>query len=573
MINTFLNIFSFFEKTQRRYFYFIFFTLLLTAILETISVGAFLPLLSTMFDVQNSNHLKIFYETFDTNMVDKFLEFKSVLIIFATVYLIKFIFLIFCNWHNKTFEIEVGKILTKQLYEKYINLNYEYFFEKNSSLMLKNITSEIRVFVAAVSATIYILTEFIVLIFIILFLLFIDFFSSLIIILLLGSFAFIISIFFRTKISKWGKQSQENEGNRTKNFIQSFLGIKEIKIFNKEIFFLNKLEDFNKVYFDSNKKVKFITSLPKLLLEFFLIFCIVSFLLIQSTKTSNFVEILPLLGIYLAAAFRILPSINIIISRSQYLNFAKPVIKNLKKEFYEISKKKTKTFNNINVSFDKNILLKNIYYNYPKNKNFVFSDLNFQLNKFESIGLMGESGSGKTTLINIITGLLRPTKGEILLDDKKTLNFQLYKSNQIIGYVPQQTYLLDDTIKNNIAFGQNEKEIDEKFMENIIELVELKKLLEKVSNGLDTVIGEKGIKLSGGQIQRIGIARALYVKPSLLILDEATNAIDDSTEKKIFSNLDTVKRKFTSIMVAHRKSSLVLCDNIYEIQNKNIKQI
>ena len=275
----------------------------------------------------------------------------------------------------------------------------------------------------------------------------------------------------------------------------------------------------------------------------------------------------------MAAAFRILPSINIIISRSQYLNFAKPVIKNLKKKFYKISEKKTKTLNNINVSFDKNILLKNIYYNYPKNKNFVFSDLNFQLNKFESIGLMGESGSGKTTLINIITGLLRPTKGEILLDDKKTLNFQLYKSNQIIGYVPQQTYLLDDTIKNNIAFGQNEKEIDEKFMENIIELVELKKLLEKVSNGLDTVIGEKGIKLSGGQIQRIGIARALYVKPSLLILDEATNAIDDSTEKKIFSNLDTVKRKFTSIMVAHRKSSLVLCDKIYEIQNKNIKQI
>lgn len=573
MISTFLNIFSFFEKTQRRYFYFIFSTLLLTAILETISVGAFLPLLSTMFDIQTSNHLNILYETFDEKTVDKFLEFESLLIIFAAIYLIKFIFLIFCNWHNKTFEMEVGRILTKQLYKKYINLNYENFFEKNSSLMLKNITSEIRVFTASVSASIFILTEFTVLIFIILFLLLIDFSSSLKIILLLGSFAFLIGIFFRTKLSKWGKQSQENEGNRAKNFIQSFLGIKEIKIFNKEIFFSNRLENFNKVYFDSNKKLRFISSLPKLLLEIFLIFCIVSFLFVQSTKTSNFVEILPLLGIYLAAAFRILPSVNIIISRSQYLNFAKPVIKNLKKEFHEISEKKTKTFNNINVSFDKNILLKNIYYNYPKNKNFVFSDLNFQLNKFESIGLMGESGSGKTTLINIITGLLRPTKGEILLDNKKTLNFQLYKSNQTIGYVPQQTYLLDDTIKNNIAFGQKENEIDEKFMKNIIELVELEKLLEKVANGLDTVIGEKGIKLSGGQIQRIGIARALYIKPSLLILDEATNAIDDSTEKKIFSNLDTLKRKFTSIMVAHRKSSLVLCDKIYEIKNQNLNLI
>lgn len=573
MINTFLNIFNFFEKTQRRYFYFIFCTLLLTAVLETISIGAFLPLVSTIFDVETSNHLNILYETFDEKTVDKFLEFESILIIFATIYLIKFIFIIFCNWHNKTFEMKVGKLLTKQLYKKYINLNYENFFEKNSSLMLKNITSEIRVFVAALSATIFILTEFTVLIFIILFLLFIDFYSSLKIILLLGSFAFLIVIFFRKKISKWGKQSQESEGNRAKNFIQSFLGIKEIKIFNKEIFFLNKIDNYNKDYFDSNKKLKFITSLPKVLLEIFLIFCIVFFLFLQNSKTSNFIEMLPLLGIYLAAAFRILPSVNIIIARSQYLNFAKPVIENLKKEFYEVSEKKTKTVNSINISFDKNILLKNIYYNYPKNKNFVFSDLNFQLNKSESIGLMGESGSGKTTLINIITGLLRPTKGEILLDNKKTLNFQLYKSNQIIGYVPQQTYLLDDTIKNNIAFGQSEKEIDDKFMKNIIELVELEKLLEKAANGLDTMIGEKGVKLSGGQIQRIGIARALYVKPSLLILDEATNAIDDSTEKKIFSNLDTVKRKFTSIMVAHRKSSLVLCDKIYEIQNKNIKQI
>ena len=234
MINTFLNIFSFFEKTQKRYFYFIFCTLLLTAVLETISVGAFLPLVSTMFDIQNSNHLNILYETFDEKTVDKFLEFESLLIIFAAIYLIKFIFLIFCNWHNKTFEMEVGRILTKQLYKKYINLNYENFFEKNSSLMLKNITSEIRVFTASVSASIFILTEFTVLIFIILFLLLIDF-SSLKIILLLGSFAFLIGIFFRTKLSKQNKARRMKEVEL--KTLYKFLGIKEIKIFNKEIFF------------------------------------------------------------------------------------------------------------------------------------------------------------------------------------------------------------------------------------------------------------------------------------------------------------------------------------------------
>ncbi len=572
MIKTFLNIFSFFDKTHKRYFYFIFCILFLTAILETISIGAFLPLVSTIFDINNTDQLRILYENFDEEKVNKFLELKNILLIFASIYLFKFFFLIFCNWHNKTFEMEVGKILTKRLYQKYINLNYENFFEKNSSLMLKNITSEMRVLVAGLRAAIFILTEITVLIFIISFLLFVDFNSSIKIILVLGSFGLIITIFFRGKLVKWGKQSQQNEGYRAKNFIQSFLGIKEIKIFNKEVFFSNKLENINNIYFDSNKKLRFIRSLPKLLLELFLVFCIVTFLFIQSSKTSNFVEILPLLGIYLAAAFRVLPSINIIISHSQYLNFAKPVVDNLKKEFYE-EEKKIQSVKNVKISFKNNIIFKNIYYSYPKKKDFLFSNLNFKLNKNESIGLMGASGSGKTTLINIITGLLRPTKGEILLDDKKISDFQLYKTNLTIGYVPQQTYLLDDTIKNNIAFGQDEQKIDVKFMKNIIEIVELEKLINQTGNGIETVIGEKGVKLSGGQIQRIGIARALYAKPSLLILDEATNAIDDLTEKKIISNLDTIKRKFTSIIVAHRKSSLILCDKIYEIKKQNISLI
>tara|TARA_B100000686_G_scaffold153404_1_gene160776 strand:+ start:2849 stop:4582 length:1734 start_codon:yes stop_codon:yes gene_type:complete len=571
MINTFLNIFSFFEKPQKRYFYFIFLTLLIAAILETISVSAFLPLVTSMFNIQESEYLKIFYNIFNIEDIDASLAFEKVLIIFVIIYSTKFIFLIFCNWHNKTFEMEVAKILTKKLYKKYINLNYENFFEKNSSLMLKNITSEVRVFIAALAASIFIITETVVLLFIILFLLFIDFSSSIKIIFILSIFAFVLGMLFRKKLSKWGKQSQLNEGNRAKNFVQSFSAIKEIKIFNKEIFFSERLENYNNVYFDSNKKLKFIRTLPKLLLEIFLILCIVSFLFIQNNKTGNFVDILPLLGIYLAAAFRILPSINILISQSQYLNFSKPVIENLKKEFFEkeVEYNKDKT-NKPNISFDKKITLKNIYYNYPKNKNFVFSNLNFELKKNETIGLMGESGSGKTTLINIITGLLKPSKGEIFVDDKNLMSFQLYKSHQLIGYVPQQTYLLDDSIKNNIAFGQDEKLIDEKYMREIIDLVELEKLLKKSDKGLDTIIGEKGIKLSGGQIQRIGIARALYIKPSLLILDEATNAIDDITEKKIFSNLEKVKRNFTSLMVAHRKSSLILSDKIFEVKNQNI---
>ena len=267
-----------------------------------------------------------------------------------------------------------------------------------------------------------------------------------------------------------------------------------------------------------------------------------------------------------------MPSINIIISQSQYLNFAKTEIKNLKKEFFEKDLIKIEDIPTTNILFKKDIKLRNIHYQYP-NKNIVFSNLNFELKKNESIGLMGESGSGKTTLVNLITGLLKPTKGEIIIDDKKSENYKLYKSKTLIGYVPQHTYLLDDTIKNNIAFGLDEEKIDESFMRQIIDIAELSNLLKRSDKGLETIIGEKGIKLSGGQIQRIGIARALYIKPSLLIFDEATNALDDNTEKKIFSNLAKIKKNFTLIMIAHRKSSLLLSDKIFEIKNQNVNLI
>ena len=298
------------------------------------------------------------------------------------------------------------------------------------------------------------------------------------------------------------------------------------------------------------------------------------FLYIQKINISNLPELLPLIAVYLAAGLRVLPSLNTIISQSQYINFSNPVVENLKKEFDEknVSFKLLNKKENFKINFRNSIQLKNIFFKY-KNNNFIFSDLNIIIRKNQCIGIMGQSGSGKSTLINLIIGLLNPTKGSILIDNKKIIKKHIFRSKNLIGYIPQQTFLFDDSIRNNIAFGQDNNSIDDQYIHKLIDLVELRELVTRYKSGIDTLIGEKGIKLSGGQIQRIGIARALYIKPQILIFDESTNALDNKTEKKIFKNLKKIKKNFSIIIVAHRKSSLILCDKIYEVKNKNIKQI
>jgi ABC-type multidrug transport system fused ATPase/permease subunit len=281
----------------------------------------------------------------------------------------------------------------------------------------------------------------------------------------------------------------------------------------------------------------------------------------------------PVLAVFALAAFRLLPSANRILSSANALRFAESVVTNLYEEMMMLAPKELETAKpDIQppcITFQQDIELNNVSYQYPKSKNFSISNINLTISKGESVGVVGKSGSGKSTLSNLILGLLHPTKGIINVDgvgiDQNIKGWQ-----SIIGYVQQDIFLLDASVKQNIAFGESSEEIDNDKLTNAIKEAQLLELIESLPDGLNTQLGERGLRISGGQKQRIGIARALYRNAPILIFDEATSALDNETESEIVSAIRSLKGTRTMIVIAHRLSTIKHCDRIVELKNGQI---
>ena len=273
---------------------------------------------------------------------------------------------------------------------------------------------------------------------------------------------------------------------------------------------------------------------PKIWIEFIVLISVSIFLIFSISNSENVLNTIPLIGVFVLATFKILPSLNRIIFSLQALRFAAPALDNLDKDIDQIDKKRTIIQNNdekFSIKFNKQIEIKSLSFGYEKSDKNLFNNFNFKIKKNEFIGILGESGSGKSTLIDILMGIIKPKIGNVLVDDVDIFN-NLDSWFKNIGYVPQETYLLDDTIKNNIIFGSNKESIDEDYISEILKILELEGLINERQEGQETLVGDNGVKLSGGQKQRIGLARALYKKPKILILDEFTSSLDLITERR-----------------------------------------
>ena len=275
----------------------------------------------------------------------------------------------------------------------------------------------------------------------------------------------------------------------------------------------------------------------------------------------------------MVAAFRLMPSITKIMNCIQSIKWGEAVIKSIHDEIYQIDKKSIIESRNEKIIFKKSIELKDINFNYNNSNKNILSGVNLNIKFGDSVGILGFSGSGKTTLINIILGLLKSTTGKILIDGKD-INTGLQSWQSHIGYVSQSVYLTDDTLKKNIAFGSmKDEDIDPNKIKKALKDSQLEKLVLSLNNGLDTKLGEFGERISGGERQRIGIARALYNDPKLLILDESTNSLDSQTEEKILEDVISLNKSMTIIMIAHRLSTLSKCNRILKLSNSNIEEV
>ena len=539
-------------------------------ILETLGIGLIIPFMQTLVTDGMNQHVANSLNFFNIYPTSKYNLIFILIGVIAFVYTFKASFLTYFSYAQTKLLADLRTALKDKLYYIYLNKPYSFHLNNNSSKLMRNI-NEIDLVVFIFKSLILLINETVVFLGISAFIIFYEPKGSLIVILFLGSFGYIFFKKVRNKVREWGKTRQISSGLSLKYLQEGFGSIKDITILQRSNELIEAFTKNNKKLNICERKEYFIESLPKLWLEWLVVigFVILIFLMIFQGK--ELLQIVPLLGLFAAAAFRIMPSLARVLNAVQGILYNRPAIDSVYKEFNQENSRND--INNLSLKkifLNKEINLQNINFKYSDSGPFVLKDINLNIKNGSTIGIIGESGIGKTTLINIILGLIEPTSGSIKIDGTNiSENIKSWQSQ--IGYVPQNIYLADDTIKKNIAFALPEEKIDNNLVKKAVTNARLDKLIESLGEGLNTNIGEFGDKISGGQRQRIAIARALYTDPKILILDECTNSLDLETEKQIINEVNSFKGKKTIIMITHRPSTLESCDCIYKVDKEGLK--
>lgn len=563
-----LNLFKLFEKKDKKKVLFLFILMGFASILELLSLGMILPI-STLFispGVENNQFINFVLKNFSLSR-ESLIYF--LIFIFSFIYFFKIIFLVFISWYEQKFLNNFKFNLSNKFFKNYINKDYSFFIGKNTSEFLRNIMSEIDHLIRFYMSTLLVSLETIILTAIFIFLLFINPYVTVITFLIFFVVGTIYISLFKNNIKDWGYTRQSLEKKRIQFLQEGFGAVKEIKMMEREIFFYSKFFEQNLQLANISLKINFLNQLPRHILEFFAILTIVIIFIFLSKTTIQFSDTFSILALYLAAAFRIMPSSNRIMNNLQMIKFCYPAVEVLTKEAetFEIDLDKGKKKKEI-LSFNSEISVDIKKFSYPNNKKFEVKNIFLKIPINKKIGIIGTSGSGKSTIVEIITGILKPNIGDLKVDGKSIHEEENNWKNKV-AYIPQKIFILDDTLKNNILFGAQNKDYDDKYIIELLKKTNLYDLFKRLPSGLKHNLGEKGLNLSGGEIQRVGIARALVGDPQIIILDEATSSLDTFTENNILEEIYKLKNK-TIISVAHRIGTLKKSDIIYRVENGEI---
>ncbi len=551
---------------------------ILTMFLETFGIAMIIPLISVITSgnfIYENEISKNIMNFLGNPPKEKILILTMILI--AIVFVVKNIIIGIFIWWQYNFAHKLQLSISSKLYENYLNKNFLFHVRTNSSELIRNTSNEPNSVRNAIIDLFTIIADLSIILGLICLLIYYDPITNSYII---GSLILISLIFFlltRNRVKKWGLIRLKMSGQSLKDLTQGFGGIKEIKILGKENFFLKIFVNNLKNLVNMNILNGFVKALPKLFLELLGIFILFSLILILTINTENSVEkIITSLSLFALSIFKILPSLVRILSSAQNLRFRIGAIELLSNEFKNFEEKKIEKINESNLDTfkeePKKLEVKNLYFSYAQDNKKGLKDISFKIENNSILGIFGPSGSGKSTLINLILGLIEPDKGKIFYNENN-INQNLKSWQSIIGLIPQNIYLVDDKIKNNIALGIDEHEIDINLLDRCIKMSELDKFISDLPNGIDTIVGERGARISGGELQRIGIARALYKNPKILILDEATSSLDTVNEKKIMDTIETIKEGKIVILISHRQSVFEYCTKIIGIESGTIKLI
>ena len=575
-MNNFQKILKLADRSDIRNYLILIFFSMIAIILETLSIAIVIPLVSIIIkpdflnkyqNTEVENYLPDILFSFDHGTL-----VMVILVLFGLIFLSKNIYLIFYHYLVAIFANNLKAKLTSKLLDIYLFQNYLFHINRKFSNFLANLTTEASHLTNGILVPSLVLLTELLLILMIFFL---------IVIFQLYKAIFIFAIFalvgiFLMKLSKkyssiWGNLREIEEKNRIESLNKLLSGIRDIILIGKKKTLLEKFNFSENNVAKYNIKNQLLIHLPKHIFETVGVFgLIASIIFLKITGSSTF-EILTAASFFIATCYRAIPSLNKIITSYQTIKYYFNVVDLLRKE---LSLPEVIDFSDQKLNFSEEFKITNLSFKYNNTKEDVLNNINLTIKRNTITGIIGATGSGKSTLIDIISGLIKPHRGEISVDDivldtpKKIREWQ-----NTLSYVSQNTYLMDDTIKNNIAFGLNPKEINQELIEESIKNSQLESFINSLPNKINTYVGDRGVSLSGGQIQRIGIARAIYRNSDFLILDEITSALDKDTENKIIKNITNSYKSKTILIVTHNTDLLNYCDSIYKTEDQTLKKL
>lgn len=552
--------------------------ILIGGLLETAGVSLILPFLYAILDEQTfaaNEYVIYFMGLFGMKSTKSFIFFLLGALIF--MYVFKSVYLIFMTYVQSRFVNRNRCRCTTNLLSQYLHKPYEYYLYAETSTILRTIYGDMDNIFNLLLQCMNLAAELVVSVCLGVFLLFVDFKMMFVVVGLLLAVTIFITKVIKPRLNTVGEAAREEQAGLYKWILQSVTGIKDVKVHDKSDYFTGRYYNNASAYANYQIKNNVLTNLPRLLIETVAIVGILLYVGFSMATGVEMASLLPLISAFALAAMRLLPSVNRVntymANIAYYESALNYIYENVDTEALsrqeELDAYRLANPNTTRINLEKEIELRDITFAYPNTDKKIFDQADMKIPVGKSVGVVGASGAGKTTIVDVLLGLLELQNGTITSDGTNIFdNYGAWLAH--VGYIPQTIYMLDDSIRNNIAFGVKEEDIDDVRVWEVLEQAQMKEFVEQLPDKLDSQIGERGVRISGGQRQRLGIARALYHDPELLIFDEATSALDNDTETAIMEAIDTLHGQKTMVIIAHRLRTIENCDIIYEVKDGKI---
>ncbi|WP_026495998.1 ABC transporter ATP-binding protein [Butyrivibrio sp. WCD3002] len=579
-LNLFQKINYIFDKKQKKYLILLGFMILVGGVFETFSVGMMVPVVSVILDpesLQNAMDKAPFLANLAVGMGLNTVKRQicAILAFLIVIYIVKNAYLLYLTYQQNTFIAKTRNDMISRVMREFLNRPYEDYLGADIPTVFRITDSDIPHTFSLMLALLGLATEGVVSLFLGIYLIYTNWQMALLIIVVLGAMTLLSTKLIKPRMNSIGKKNQNIQSRIAKWRIQAIYGLKDVKVLNRQDFFIRNYYESGKIGAETARDYTVLNNMPRLLIETVFMVAVLSYIMFYIIGGGDVTLLITQLTAFGVAAVRLMPSANRINTYITQIAYEEPSLDFVYNNLTESMKSDKKmaaermAIAGPAITLEDKIELKNITFAYPDAEKNIFTGADMIVPRGKSVGIMGSSGAGKSTVVDILLGLLHVKEGEILCDGKNIFsNYESWLAQ--VGYIPQSIYLIDESIRDNIAFGIDAAEISDDRIWEVCREAQLEDFIKSLPEGLDTKIGDRGVRLSGGQRQRIGIARALYHNPEILVFDEATSALDNETEAAVMEAVNSFHGKKTMVIIAHRLNTIEKCDIIYEVKDQKI---